>query len=242
MYYRPDLSLVHHRGFGFHADLVGPGVLALLEPVRARNGLVLELGCGSGLLTKKLVDAGHRVLATDASIPMLDIARAELGDRDGIEFQQLTMPDDDMPEADAVVSVGHPISYLPTADAIERALVEMARCLRPGGVLAIDICDYEWGDVRKDQVGNGRIGDDWAVVVEWTVPSRDRFDRNITTFLANGDGTWRRDDEFHRNILVDTSKVPELLAQHGVDAEMRYAFGDETLPQGLRAIVGTKKV
>ena len=47
-YYRRDLALVHHRGFGFHADDCAPGILALLEPVRARDGLVVELGCGSG--------------------------------------------------------------------------------------------------------------------------------------------------------------------------------------------------
>lgn len=59
-YYRRDLALVHHRGFGFHAEACAPGILKLLEPVRQRDGLVLELGCGSGLLTKELVDAGHR--------------------------------------------------------------------------------------------------------------------------------------------------------------------------------------
>ena len=74
-YYRRDLALVHHLGFGFHADACAPGVLALLEPVLARNGLVVEIGCGSGLLTRYLIDAGHRVIATDASPAMLDLAR-----------------------------------------------------------------------------------------------------------------------------------------------------------------------
>ena len=50
-YYRRDLALVHHLGFGFHADACAPGILALLEPVRQRGGVVLELGCGSGQLT-----------------------------------------------------------------------------------------------------------------------------------------------------------------------------------------------
>jgi len=53
-YYRRDLSLVHHLGFGSHADACAPGILALLEPVRARGGLVVEFGCGSGLLTRHL--------------------------------------------------------------------------------------------------------------------------------------------------------------------------------------------
>ncbi|MDQ3210654.1 MAG: class I SAM-dependent methyltransferase [Actinomycetota bacterium] len=50
------------------------GILRLLEPVREREGLVVELGCGSGLLTRHLLDAGHRVIATDASPSMLDLA------------------------------------------------------------------------------------------------------------------------------------------------------------------------
>jgi len=51
-YYRPDLARIFHLGFGFHADDCAPGILALLEPVRERDGLVVELGCGTGLLTR----------------------------------------------------------------------------------------------------------------------------------------------------------------------------------------------
>ena len=128
-YYRPDLALVHHRGFGFHADGCGPDLVELLAPVRERDGLVLEIGCGSGLLTRVLVDAGFRVLATDASPAMLDLARETAP---GVEeFAQLTLPDDPVPACDAVVGIGHPLNYLPTLDAIERALVALAaRCDR----------------------------------------------------------------------------------------------------------------
>ena len=74
-YYGAALAKIHHEGFGFHADACAPGILAHLAPVHARDGLVVEVGCGSGLLTKHLTDAGHRVIATDASPAMLDIAR-----------------------------------------------------------------------------------------------------------------------------------------------------------------------
>ena len=70
-YYRGDLALVHDLGFGAHAERCAPGILGLLEPVRRRRGLVLELACGTGLLTRHLVEAGHRVVATDASPAML---------------------------------------------------------------------------------------------------------------------------------------------------------------------------
>ncbi len=65
--YRPALAHVHHEGFGGHGDACAPGILGKLRPVRERGGVVLELGCGSGALTRHLVAAGHRVIATDAS-------------------------------------------------------------------------------------------------------------------------------------------------------------------------------
>ena len=73
-------------------------MLKLLEPVLARKGVVLESGCGSGLLTRHLVDAGHRVLATDASLAMLEVARDSLGNN-APELRRLALPDDPLGRA-----------------------------------------------------------------------------------------------------------------------------------------------
>jgi SAM-dependent methyltransferase len=237
-YYRDDLALVHHRGFGFHADGVAPGILALLEPVRERGGLVLELGCGSGLLTRHLVDAGHRVIATDASEAMLDLARETAPGAEDVRV--IVMPDDPMPEADAIVSVGHPVSYLPDEESLRRAFAAAAEALCPGGVMAIDVCDLRWGAVRKDLDVHARLGDDWAIITRPSLPTPDRYVREMTTFIRNDDGTWRRDDERHDNVLIDTSTLPALLADHGVIATVGPSFGTETNPDGLVCVVGTK--
>lgn len=238
-YYRDDLALVHHLGFGFHADRCGPGILRLLAPVLERKGVVLELGCGSGLLTKYLVDAGHRVIATDASPAMLDLARETAPGAEDIRV--LVMPDGPMPACDAVVSIGHPVSYLSDEPSVLRALTNAADALKPGGVYAIDIEDLEWGDARVDAAPSVRRSDDWVIVTEYERPSPQTFVRDMTVFLRNDNGSWRRDDERHENTLIDTSKVPALLAEHGVDAECRPAFGGEAFPPGLVAIVGSKR-
>lgn len=236
--YRPDLALVHDRGFGAYADTCAPGILALLEPLRARRGLVLELGCGSGRLTRHLVDAGHRVVATDASPAMLELARAHVPGAEDIH--PLTLPGDPLPAADAVVSVGHVLSYLPAAAAVDEALVAAANALRPGGVLGLDLCDLAYGSARRAAAAFGRVEDDWAIVATYSVPSPDRFVRECTTFVRAADGTWRRDDERHVNVLVDTARVPALLAEHGVEATVRPSFGGERLPEGLQAVVGRR--
>jgi SAM-dependent methyltransferase len=235
-YFARDLAVVHAKGFGKHADRCAPGILELLAPVR--GGVILELGCGSGALTAYLLAAGHRVIATDASPAMVELARATLGP--DADVRRLTLPDDPLPAADAIVSVGHAISYLPAAAAVDRALLAMADALRPGGVLAIDICDLSFGEFRATDDSVARVGPDWAVLTRFSVPAPEVFIRDITTFVPDGHGAWRRDDERHENVLVDTSLIPALLAGHGVTATLGTSFGAAELPPGLIAVTGRR--
>ena len=125
---------------------------------------MLEIGCGSGLLTKHLTDAGHRVIATDASPAMLEIARTYAPD--AIEHRVLALPDDPLPEVDAIVSTGHALSYIDTQARLEAALVACARALRPGGVLALDLEDLSTRDAQMARPPAAWVGEDWALFME----------------------------------------------------------------------------
>jgi hypothetical protein len=107
-------------------------------------------------------------------------------------------------------------------------------------VLALDICDLEWGRARLDTPHFAQADEDWAIITKFSMPAADRFVRDITTFLPNPDGSWRRDSEHHQNVLVDTTLIPALLREHGVEAQVRASFGTESNPPGLRAVVGHK--
>jgi SAM-dependent methyltransferase len=235
-YYERDLAFIHDRGYGLHADRCAPGILELLSGVG--DGLVLEFGCGSGALTRHLLAAGLRVVAADASPDMIALARARLGPE--AEMRVLALPDDPLPAADAIVSVGHAVSYLPGAAAVEAALAAVAGALRPGGVLAIDICDLDFGRVRAGDPPIARVEEDWAIITEFSTSAPDRFVRDITTFVPDGAGAWRRGGERHENVLVDTSRIPALLAGHGVRASVGTSFGVAELPAGLRSVTGRK--
>jgi len=112
--------------------------------------------------------------------------------------------------------------------------------LRPGGVLAIDILDLDFGRVRAGDPPFARVEDDWAIITEFATPAPDRFVRDITTFVPDGAGAWRRGEEHHENVLIDTSRIPALLAGHGVRASVGTSFGAAELPAGLRSVTGRK--
>ena len=239
-YYRPALARIHHEAFGFHGDACAPGILVRLVPVRERGGVVLELGCGSGALTRHLVAAGHRVIATDASPAMVALAReAAPGAK---EVRRLTLPDDPLPAADAVVSVGHVLSYLPDRASVERALGAIARALRPGGVLAIDLLDLGYGAARDGRAPVAAVTREWAVFAAFASPDPETYVRDITTFVRGADGAWQRDDERHVNVLVDAAEMARSLAAEGLE-EVEVARGfdaGQRLEDGLVAITGVR--
>ncbi len=60
------------RNARFVSDLGSP-VLELLAPEPGER--ILDLGCGDGVLTKKLADMGCEVVAVDSSVPQIEAAR-----------------------------------------------------------------------------------------------------------------------------------------------------------------------
>ena len=89
-------------------------------------------------------------------------------------------------------------------------------------------------------MAQGRVGDDWAIITRFSQPAPDRFNRDLTTFVRAADGSYRRADEHHGNVLIDTSMMPALLSERGVTATIGSSFNDENhpLPVGLRSIIG----
>src|SRR6476620_9236965 len=73
--YTDDLAFIHDAGFG---DLARHAAGVLQNALRAhgfRTGLIVDLGCGSGILSKAMIDAGYDVLGIDISPAMIRIAR-----------------------------------------------------------------------------------------------------------------------------------------------------------------------
>ncbi|MGA7270103.1 MAG: methyltransferase domain-containing protein [Acidimicrobiia bacterium] len=85
---------------------------------------VLEVGCGAGHLTKRLAERKVDVVGIDANPQASDVSGSDL-----VRTMQAEDLDFDDDSFDVILSV-HALEHIP---ALEAALVEMARVLRPGG-------------------------------------------------------------------------------------------------------------
>ena len=74
-WYGEDLAYIHDVGHAEFALGAAPGILEILDRNGIHDGLIVDLGCGSGLWARELVDAGYRVLGIDISEAMIELSR-----------------------------------------------------------------------------------------------------------------------------------------------------------------------
>jgi ubiquinone/menaquinone biosynthesis C-methylase UbiE len=131
-----DEQHAHARSFGSVAEAYDRGRPTYpLDAARWLTGpralSVLELGAGTGKLTERLVELGHDVHATEPDPAMLDILARRLPD---VRTSQSTA--EEIPAGDRTYDVVVCAQAFHWFDH-DRALPEIARVLRPGGVLSM---------------------------------------------------------------------------------------------------------
>ncbi len=130
-----------------------PEAIDWLLPVGARD--VLDLGAGTGKLTTRLVERGLDVVAVDPIAEMLEVLRTSLPDTPALlgTAEEIPLADNSV-DAVLVAQAWHWFDP-------ERAIPEVARVLRPGGLLGLvwNTRDERLGWVRELGRIIGRDGD-----------------------------------------------------------------------------------
>jgi SAM-dependent methyltransferase len=108
---------------------LGEGVLASLAPQPGE--LILDIGCGDGTLTKRIIDAGARAIGLDASEAMVEAARAKGVDAFVADAQALDLAEQALRfgQFDAAFS-NAALHWMLDPDAVASGVYAL---LRPGG-------------------------------------------------------------------------------------------------------------
>ncbi len=116
---------------------------AYLVPSLTAGAHVLDVGCGPGTITVDIARrvAPGRVVGLDASAAVIEDARSQVAGVDNVEFRTGDVYALDVP--DAAFDVVHAHQVLQHLADPVKALREMKRVCKPGGVVAARDGDYE---------------------------------------------------------------------------------------------------
>jgi SAM-dependent methyltransferase len=155
---------------------------ALAAETRART--MLDLGCGTGMLTVTLATAERRVVGVDPSAAMLDVARHRPGG-DAVEWIHGDSRAIPPGPYDLAFLTGNVVQHIPDPE-WSRTLADLRAALRTGGTLSFESrnpADRAWetwaGPATSRDTAHGPL-EEWADVEETgpgrvTVAFRSRF-------------------------------------------------------------------
>lgn len=237
-FYESNLALIHNAGFGALARGAGRVVLDRLRQSGGPEGLLIDLGCGSGILAEQISAAGYEVMGVDLSSHLLSLARQRAP---RARFILGSLYEVELPAAAAVTMIGECINYVvedrPEAEDLQALFGRVHDALRPGGFVLFDAAAP--GRVPGGSHKTFTQAPEWSVLIDQRESARDGLVREITTFRRVGD-LYRREDEAHRLRLWPEHLVEGLLAQAGFAVERFDRYDDVALPEGLLGYVGRK--
>ncbi len=126
----------------------------LAPPARSARRRALDAGCGTGFQTAVLLELGYETIGVDVSAGLLDVARRRFAAASFLQGDIQALPCRDA-AVDVAVSCGSTFSFL--ADPGE-ALREVARVLRPGGRLILEV-EHRWSLDLLWRLASGVTGD-----------------------------------------------------------------------------------
>jgi SAM-dependent methyltransferase len=238
-WYNEDLAYIHDVGYRDYALKSMPGILEILQHNQIATGLIVDLGCGSGLSTEVLDRTGYQVLGIDISTSMIAIAKTRVPNA---EFWVESLFTAAIPSCTAVISIGECLNYLfdTNSDAILDSLFRrIYRALLPGGVFIFDVVVP--GQVPPEEIVKSFTeGEDWIVLVEKQEDlGQQILTRQIITLRQVGE-LYRRTDEVHRQRLFNTTALAEELNQIGFQVETMESYGQFSLPPARVAFIAYK--
>ncbi len=131
----------------------------------AANAVVADIGTGTGFVAAGLATRAAKVYGFDASAAMLAVAKRNLARLSNVELREA--PGDRLPLPDGTLDGVFANMYLHHAPQPPAAIREMARLLKPGGVLCItdlDTHDHTW---QREQMADLWLGFERNEIRQW---------------------------------------------------------------------------
>lgn len=190
-------------------------IIEYLKRENIEDGIVLDLGCGTGCLTRMLSDAGYDMIGVDSSFEMLDVARCSSDDsilylaQDMREFELYGT-------VRAVVSSCDCINYITDVEEVVEVFSLVNNYLDPKGIFIFDFNTKH----KYEQIGERVIAenqDNASFIWEnFYYPEECINEYDVTFFLKEENDLYRKVVEEHFQRAYTLEEIKECLAKSGL--------------------------
>lgn len=193
----------------------------ILKEYKIEDGLVLELGCGTGSMTELLTGRGFDMIGVDNSADMLELAM-EKRTKSGHDILYLLQ---DMREFElygtvrAIVSVCDCINYVTEEEELEQVFRLVNNYLDPQGIFVFDFnTEYKYKQILGDRV-IAEAREDCSFIWDNYYDEEEEINEyELTLFVQEGkeQDLYRRYQEVHYQKAYTLSQIKMYLEKAGL--------------------------
>lgn len=193
----------------------------ILQKEGISDGLVLDLGCGTGSMTEELAGRGYDMIGVDNSEDMLEIAM-EKRQESGHDILYLLQ---DMQEFElygtvrAVVSVCDSVNYVTEKEELEQIFRLVNNYLDPGGIFVFDFnTEYKYREVLGDRTIAENREDSSFIWDNYYYEEEHMNEYELTLFIQETDQKelYHKYQETHFQRAYTLEEIRELLEKSGL--------------------------
>jgi len=236
-FYGPAVAFTHEQAFTEGQKTLGPELLNLLASRGITQGLIVDLGCGSGVWLEQAARAGFDVLGVDVSEALLAFAQQRLPKAD---LTLGSIYEADLPQCSAITALGEVLNYVPDATTVQpllKLVERVHRALLPAGLFIFDVIDPYPNGLAPER--NWHDGDGFAIMFEKSVKGP-VLKRDIVCFLRTN-GSYEREHETHYQRLFSEEEITGMLKGGGFeDVKTMTTVGAHQLLPHRRLYIATK--
>lgn len=203
----------------------------ILKEYGVENGLVLDLGCGTGKLTRLLAKTGYDMIGVDLSEDMLEIAM----EHQAVEGGEILYLLQDMREFElygtvrAVVSICDSMNYLMEYEDLVQVFSLVNNYLDPKGIFVFDLnTPYKYRELLGEQtIAENR--EEGSFIWENYYDEEEAINEyDLTLFIREEDGRFQKYEETHYQRSYSLDTVKQALEAAGMEFVVAYdAFTKE---------------
>ena len=192
--------------------------------------IILDLACGTGVITLKLREKGYDMIGIDLSEEMLSVAREECYERNISDVLWLCQDMTDFElfgTIDACVCCLDSINYLTSIEDVKKCFSLVYNYLVPNGIFVFDInTPYRFENVYAN---NDFVIESGSSLCAW----QNSYNKKsklchfyLSIFQENDDGTYTRSDETQTEKCYSYKQIQKALSECGFEIISVYGDSD----------------